>query len=157
MATTVLMNLKEAAGLLQYRMGELVPELANIYDAVPFMETVLEDVFLGRPMNPDLDAVDILMLEGLDRHTASSLMHEVSNSIVDTVTNTMPSLNGAYTGYHFKVHDSFDLEVTIPDRSMRQPAHDHQEQAAFEYIEELVEDADNGAYIPEKLRRLTGC
>lgn len=156
MSKTIMLTLVEANALLVNRMGELIPELAEIYDGVPYFETVLEDVFLGRPLNQDLMATDILMLEGLTEEQARNMSHEVSNTVVDLVTAYMPHLHGTNHGYHFKVHDNFDLEITLPAYTTNVPEDRHQN-FQMEIVEEIREAVDGGGFVPETLRRLAGC
>lgn len=156
MSKTIILSLSEANALLVHRMGQAVPELAEIYDSIPFMATVLEDVFLGHPLNPDLPAVEILKLEGLDDQQAGAMMHEVANTITDIVSHFMPHLDGSYSGYHFKVHDNFDLEITIPARSLVRPD-DVRETFSMEIVESIQDDVASGHFIPEQVRRYAGC
>jgi hypothetical protein len=156
MSKTILLSLTEANALLVHRMGQAVPELAEIYDSIPFMVAVLEDVFLGRPLNPDLTAGDILKLEGLDDQQAGEMMHEVANTITDIVSHQMPHLDGSYSGYHFKVHKNFDLEITIPTRSLVRPE-DTAETFSMEIVEAIQDDVASGHFVPEHVRRYAGC
>ena len=138
---TIMLTLAEPNALLVSLMDEVVP-YAGLYDGLPYLETVLEDVFLGRPLNHDLMPLDILMLEGMTPDEAQRIHHQVSLSVVDSVTGFMPWLSNANHGYHFKVHNNFDLEITIPAYSVAAPG--PTQDALFEIIEEVREaDAKN--------------
>lgn len=154
MAKTILLTLASPAAMLINKIGQIIPAYEDSYDAVPYLETVLEEVFLGKPVNQDLSGTDILAMD-VDQETAKSINHVVSMAVVDAVTGFMPWLKDANHGYHFKVHDNFDVEITVPDYSMNhcQPAPD----PTFDLIEEIREAVAGGGYVSERMRRFAGC
>ena len=156
MPAIIYVPLQEASGLLQNRLGVHMPN-PDTYDAVPFMESILEDVFLGRTLNPDLSAVDILMMENITRYDAAAIYHEVTNTVMDLVTNFIPHLDGNATQCHFKVHDNMDLEITVPDRALVEPEVPVVDQFKVHVREEVQDSMDNGDYVPESVRRFVGC
>lgn len=156
MPALIFVPLQEANGLLQTRLSAFHPAL-DAYDSVPFLESVLEDVFLGRTLNPDLSATDILMMEGLNRHEASAIYHEVTNTVMDLVTGFIPHLDGNATNCHFKVQDNMDLEITVPDTCLVTPEVTVVEQFKMHIREDVGDSIENGDYIPESVRRFAGC
>lgn len=156
MPAIIYVPLQEAKGLLENRLSPFILH-PDLYDAVPFMESILEDIFLGRPLNPDLDAIGILMMEGINHYNASAVYHEVCNTVMDLVTAYIPHLDGNATQCHFKVHDNMDLEITVPDRALVEPDVPAVEQFKVHVREEVQDGIDNGDYIPESVRRFAGC
>lgn len=156
MPALIFVPLQEANGLLQNRLSMhlLHPDL---YDSVPFFESILEDIFLGRPLNPDLTAIDILKMEEINEFNASAIYHEVCNTVMDLVTAYIPHLDGNATHCHFKVHDNMDLEITVPDTCLVSPEVPAVEQFAIHVREEVQEGIENGDFIPESVRRFVGC
>lgn len=154
MAKTILLTLASPAAMLVDMIGQIVPAYEDTYDAIPYLETVLEEVFLGKPINQDLSGTDILAMD-VDSASAKQINHVVSMAIVDAVTGFMPWLNDANHGYHFKVHDNYDVEITVPEYSMNHatPPPD----PTFDLVEEIRDAVAGGGYVSERFRRFAGC
>ena len=155
MPKTVMMSLKQPAAILVYRVGELVPALADIYDYRPYLQSILQEIFQGYTSTCTIDPVQLLELDLPDRESALAVSAEVSKTVFDIVSGYLPMLlTDGNIGFTYMIVNGTDLEVTIPDRFLLEPA---QTVAAFDFVENIKESVDNGDYVPPNLRRLIGC
>lgn len=159
MAKTILIGLGEAARLLVARIQEVIPEYGFTYDYRPYLQLVLDEIFVGErpgygPTAKDLLRSDIQSDEDVDR-----INTEISRIVIDVVANVMPTLTTAkHIGYTFQFMEMGDVRIVIPDIAITEPEPDMRGCATqLEFYEQIKQDVEDGHYVSPQLRRLIGC
>lgn len=150
MAELYIISASDIVENLAVQMRPVLGEKTEYCNLLPLVEVTLEMLFYGYVMCPEGTSVMMIQRYGFSEEDARRIAEQLQHDVRLPVMRSLPNGIESHHSYSFKITPMADIELLDLGESGPAPSPLQKE------IEAITQEIDDGAWVPERMRRMVG-